>query len=127
VLLIRFAVPRGGETFVFWATPGGSVESGETDIEAPQRELKEELAIDVKLTGPVHSSVDRFTHRGVLVQNTDVFFTGLLDQKLPRLHATSDEERAAMQETKWWSCEELSQTKENVFPANLVAVVRRLT
>jgi 8-oxo-dGTP pyrophosphatase MutT (NUDIX family) len=74
VLLIRFSVLRVGRTFVFWAPPGGSVEAGETDLEAARREIKEELAIDVDLTGPVHVSADRFPHKGTLVDNTDVFY-----------------------------------------------------
>jgi 8-oxo-dGTP pyrophosphatase MutT (NUDIX family) len=76
VLLIRFSVLRVGRTFVFWAPPGGSVEAGETDLEAARREIKEEMAIDVDLTGPVHVSADRFPHKGTLVDNTDVFYVG---------------------------------------------------
>jgi 8-oxo-dGTP diphosphatase len=55
VLLIRFVVERHNQPFVFWATPGGSVEEGETDLDAARRELAEELALDIALTGPAHS------------------------------------------------------------------------
>ena len=66
VLLIRFAVPRDGKTFIFWATPGGSVKLGETDLQAAQREIKEELAVEIVLAGPIHTSVDEFIHKGTL-------------------------------------------------------------
>jgi 8-oxo-dGTP pyrophosphatase MutT (NUDIX family) len=126
VLLIRFAIPRDGRTFVFWATPGGSVEAGENDLDAAQREIKEELAVDVTLTGPVHTSADRFFHKNVLVENIDVFFVGRIDQAAPQLRAFTDDERAVMQVMRWWSCDEVDQTTEKIFPTDLSAVVRRL-
>jgi 8-oxo-dGTP pyrophosphatase MutT (NUDIX family) len=46
---MRFAVARDEATFVFSATPGGSVKAGETDLEAARRELKEELALTIAL------------------------------------------------------------------------------
>jgi ADP-ribose pyrophosphatase YjhB (NUDIX family) len=121
VLLIRFAISRDRRTFVFWATPGGGVEVDETE-----REIKEELALDVVLTGPVHTAVDRFTHKGALVVNTDVFFVGRLDQDAPRLHAAYDDERVAMQLSRWWSSEEVEQAAETIFPRDLAEVIRRL-
>jgi 8-oxo-dGTP pyrophosphatase MutT (NUDIX family) len=127
VLLIRFAVTRDGRTFVFWATPGGSVEAGETDLDAARREIKEELAVNVALTGPVHTSVNRFSHENVPVENTDVFFVGRLDQADPQLHTVTDDERAAMQVVKWWSCDEVDQATETIFPPDLSAVIRRVT
>lgn len=47
VLLIRFVVERNHQPFVFWATPGGGVGRGETDLDAARRELVEELALDI--------------------------------------------------------------------------------
>ncbi|WP_454624695.1 NUDIX domain-containing protein [Bradyrhizobium cenepequi] len=126
VLLIRFAVLRDQSTFVFWATPGGTVEPGETDLEAARREISEELAIDLPLTGPVHSAVDRFIHKGVLVENIDIFFVGWLNQQRLRLHAKTEDERAAMQEARWWSSEEIDGATETIFPCDLARVIRCL-
>ena len=126
VLLIQFAVPRHGETFVFWATPGGEVEPGETGLETAKREIKEELAVNVELTGPVHTAVDRFMHNGAFVASIDIFFVGRLDQEAPRLYATAGEERAAMRAIKWWSTDDLDQTTEKIFPHELGALVRRI-
>lgn len=125
VLLIRFAVPRNGETFVFWATPGGSVEGGETELDAARREVREELDVDVTLIGPVHTSASRFTHNNILVDNVDVFFVGRLDRAVPQLRGATEDERAAMQMVRWWSFAEIDQTSETIFPPDLSAVIRR--
>jgi 8-oxo-dGTP pyrophosphatase MutT (NUDIX family) len=75
VLLIRFVVERHPELFIFWA-PGGRVEEGETDFDAARHELAEELALDIALTGPVHTVPSTFEHQGKPVNNIDVFFLG---------------------------------------------------
>jgi ADP-ribose pyrophosphatase YjhB (NUDIX family) len=126
VLLIRFVVLRDGNSFAFWATPGGAVEPGETDFDAAKRELREELAVELPLSGPIHSSTHQFAHKGVPVENTDVFFVGRFDQEAPRLHATTEDERAAMKETRWWSRKELEETAETVFPKELAVLLQRL-
>ncbi len=82
--------------------------------------------MSVTLTGPVHTSLDRFSHKNVLVNNTDVYFVGRLDQADPQLHAVTDDERAAMQVLRWWSCDEVDQATETIFPPDLSAVIRRL-
>ena len=40
-----------------WEFPGGKVHDGESDFEAVQRELREELDVDVTAVGPVTYSV----------------------------------------------------------------------
>jgi ADP-ribose pyrophosphatase YjhB (NUDIX family) len=125
VLLIKFKVVRDGRNFVFWATPGGSVELGESDEQAVEREILEELALRIQLSGPVHTSSDSFAHKGMSVQNTDVFFVGRCEQEEVGLHAPTEEEREAMQESKWWSRKELEETDEIIFPKDLPSLIDR--
>jgi 8-oxo-dGTP diphosphatase len=124
VLLIRFVVERQHQPFVFWATPGGSVEDGETDLDAARRELAEELALNVVLAGPVHTVASRFEHEGKLVDKIDVFFLGRLEHQGVALHFATQAERAAMKEIRWWTIAELERSSETIFPQDLAHLLR---
>ena len=65
ILLIRFVVPRDGGEFVFWALPGGEIEAGETEIEAAVREVREEVGLELTVTGPVYCDKNQFFHQGM--------------------------------------------------------------
>jgi ADP-ribose pyrophosphatase YjhB (NUDIX family) len=126
VLLIRFVIERGGQQFVFWATPGGSVEKDETDLDAAHRELAEELALNIGLTGPVHTAASSFEHEGRLVDNIDVFFLGHHEQQGVSLHFKTEAERVAMKDLRWWTLAELETSSETVFPRDLARILRSL-
>lgn len=57
VIIRRGHEPRKGE----WSLPGGTVELGESLIEATRREMKEETGLDVRV-GPIVETFDRI-HR----------------------------------------------------------------
>ncbi len=93
VPLIRFAVPRNGASFSFWATPGGGVENGETDLAVARREIYEELHLGVALAGPVHIGTAEFEHEGVPIKSIDVFFVGRYDGDVPGFGRLTEVER----------------------------------
>ena len=125
VLLIQFAMPRGGDVYTFWATPGGGLEPGESAMAAARREVLEELGLSLALHGPVHTAVGIFEYDGVMVENTDTFFLGRCDVT-PVLQGATDNERAALLALRWWTPDEIENTGEDVYPRDLAEVVRRL-
>ncbi len=124
VLLIRFAVPQPDGEFVFWVTPGGEIEEGETELHAARRELREELGLDLALRGPVFEDSNQFVHLGEWRANTDFFFTAHCDPDAPVLIGFTADEIAIMKEIRWWSAGELEITNERIYPASLPQLIR---
>ncbi len=116
VLLIRFAVLRSGEPWVFWAAPGGEVEVGESPAEAAVREVREELGVEIAVEGPVRVEQNRFEHWGEMMDNTDHFFTATTLRNAPRLTGVTEAERSIMKEARWWTAVQLEGSVETIFP-----------
>jgi len=124
VLLIRFVVPREEGEFVFWALPGGEIEVGETEAEAVVREVREELGLELAVTGPVYCDRNQFLHQGEMQDNTDFLFRARCRREEPRLMGVTAEEREIMSEIRWWSEGEIAVSRERVFPENLAGRMR---
>jgi 8-oxo-dGTP pyrophosphatase MutT (NUDIX family) len=130
VLLIRCSVlRRDGRLFVFWLTPGGEIEAGEEPLAAARREVREELALELDVRGPVYTEQNQFEHRGEMRDNTDFYFVARCSAEAPRLQGVTTDEIALMQEIRWWTAEEVEAALgrgENVFPVDLAERMREL-
>jgi ADP-ribose pyrophosphatase YjhB (NUDIX family) len=128
VLLMRFAIPQaGGEDFVFWCAPGGEIEGDESESAAAQREVREELGLDLAMEGPVRVDRNEFVVRGEMCDNTDYYFLAHCERDAPRLIGLTAEEIAIMQEIRWWTLDEVEASSEKIFPAGLTGWVRALS
>ena len=126
ILLVRFVVMRPDGEFVFWALPGGEIEAGETEIEAAAREVREELGLELTVTGPVYCDSNQFFHQGEMQDNVDFLFRAECGHEEPRLIGFTTDEKEIMKEIRWWSEAEVEVSEERIFPANLGERMREL-
>jgi 8-oxo-dGTP diphosphatase len=126
ILLIRCVSQRPDGEFVFWLTPGGEIEPGETELAAAQRELHEELGLTVPLEGPVRVHENQFRHQGELRQNTDFYFRASCERDAPRLAGITAFEIALMQQIRWWTPAELASAADRIYPLDLPAWLQSL-
>jgi 8-oxo-dGTP pyrophosphatase MutT (NUDIX family) len=121
VLLIRCVVMRHDGEFVFWLTPGGEIEPGESPINAARRELREELGLEVEVVGPVYTQANQFEHQGEMRDNLDFVFTAKCAPDAPTLRGLTPDEIEIMKEIRWWTAHEIERSPERIFPADIVA------
>jgi 8-oxo-dGTP diphosphatase len=126
ILLVRFVVPRAEGEFVSWALPGGEIEAGETEVQAAEREVREELGLELKVSGPVYCDRNQFFHQGEMQDNVDFLFRAERRREEPRLIGVTADEKEIMKEIRWWSEAEVEASEERIFPANLAERMREL-
>jgi 8-oxo-dGTP diphosphatase len=128
LLLFRFehrTGPLAGQ--VFWATPGGGLDPGESYEEAARRELLEETGLSVDDPGPqvARRRAEFQAPDGERVTADERFFlvrVAAFDLSSARWTALEHE---VMAEHRWWSAADLRSTAEQVWPEDLPALLAR--
>ncbi|MGW3819615.1 NUDIX domain-containing protein [Streptomyces sp. NPDC005046] len=107
-----------------WATPGGSLEEGETYAMAMLRELREELGVDEKAVelGPqlAERSKDHLVGGREVRQVERYFLARVAGSAVDLSGATQTD---SIRECRWWTAAEQRSTRETVHPVGLADLV----
>jgi len=124
LLLLSGRDPRDPATPPWWFTPGGGAEEDETTEQAALRELEEETGLRLSSLGPV--VLERrtaFEFDGVFYDQDERYYLARCRHFEPDGARRTDLEREVLLGDRWWSLEELSTTRETVFPPGLSEVL----
>jgi len=128
VLLFRFDFQQGPLAGrVFWATPGGELDPGESFEAGARRELEEETGLVIDHPGPV---IDRreFVMRaptGDEVWAEERYFLVRVDPFTLADAGWTALEREVMTEHRWWLPAEIDAAHEQIYPEDLTALLAR--
>lgn len=121
VLLMKIRNPES--KLAFWICPGGGRQDGEDEASAFERELREELGIEVSGTGAlVWKRHHSFRWRGRQLSQHESFYLLELEKFSPVL--TDEVEAEVFEGFRWWTLEEVECSSEQIAPKSLSKIVR---
>jgi 8-oxo-dGTP pyrophosphatase MutT (NUDIX family) len=122
VLLVKFRDDQGQ---VWWATPGGGIDDGESAEEAIRRELVEEAGlVDYELGPEIWRREHVFAWLGRILRQRERIFVVRVEEHEPA--PTADLPAEQVFELRWWTLAELEGATETLVPARLAHFMRQL-
>ena len=130
ILLFRDSDPGLTPVPVFWITPGGGVDPGETDLQAAVREVAEETGLAISqdaLVGPLAERVVVHGYSDVVTTQDEQFWLVRCDRFEVSTVGHTEVELATMTAHHWWSRAELETTTEEIWPRDLLRIWDRVS
>ncbi|MFD8260339.1 NUDIX hydrolase [Streptomyces griseoluteus] len=111
----------------WWFTPGGGVEGAETREQAALRELGEETGItEVDLGQVLWRRRCSFPFAGRRWDQDEWYYLARTTQTATAALGLTELERRSVSGARWWTCRELEQAHETVYPTRLAGLLRTL-
>ena len=126
VLLFRFAFARGPLAGrIFWATPGGALDPGESFEDGARREMAEETGLSIGHPGPqvARRQFEMVAPEGDGVLADERYFLVRVDPFTLADAGWTDLEREVMTEHRWWTPAEIAAAAEKIYPEDLVEML----
>jgi 8-oxo-dGTP pyrophosphatase MutT (NUDIX family) len=126
LLLFRFEHKKGPLSGkVFWATPGGGLDPGESYEQAACRELFEEMGLRSADPGPQVARREALfpLPTGEEAHADERFFLLRVNDLILSQEGWTDIEREVMTEHRWWSLADLRAISEQVWPEDIVDIL----
>lgn len=110
----------------YWVTPGGGVEEAETWEDAALRELREETGISSVSLGPWVWFREGSVQFSEEILSRERYYLVRCERQEVSKQNQTENERRVYRNYRWWSCEELRQTSDVIFPAGLARIIAPL-
>jgi ADP-ribose pyrophosphatase YjhB (NUDIX family) len=110
-----------------WSTPGGGLDVDEDYPAAALRELEEETGwSDVELAGEVLRHSFEMEYNGRIVRQVERLYLARTDQACRAIRGVEAMHAAdGIAAWRWWTPAELEATDEEIWPADLLNIIRQ--
>ncbi len=129
IFLFKYKFDYLAEDKAIWITPGGGLEEEESFEDALKRELFEEMGVKITESCPeVYYRNPIYTLKNdEKVQSVEKFFLVAVEDDEFSFNHWTESEKKRMLAGKWWSVEEIEQSKDEFFTKDILRIMTELS